>query len=137
MSQINKEEIREISADEAAAESEKYAADVSEDTVAEIIDKEDGVKSRFTKVEALKKYWDDICLVFPLLKDWTSRKYTKVPWSVIATLVGSIVYVLSPVDLCPDFIPVAGYLDDATLFGFVISLAKDYLEEYKAWKKND
>ena len=137
MSQINKEEIREISADDAAAESEKYAADVSEDTVAEIIDKEDGVKSRFTKVEALKKYWDDICLVFPLLKDWTSRKYTKVPWSVIATLVGSIVYVLSPVDLCPDFIPVAGYLDDATLFGFVISLAKDYLEEYKAWKKND
>lgn len=137
MSQINKEEIREISADEAAAESEKYAADVSEDTVAEIIDKEDGVKSRFTKVEALKKYWDDICLVFPLLKDWTSRKYTKVPWSVIATLVGSIVYVLSPVDLCPDFIPVAGYLDDATLFGFVISLAKGYLEEYKAWKKND
>ena len=79
MSQINKEEIREISADEAAAESEKYAADVSEDTVAEIIDKEDGVKSRFTKVEALKKYWDDICLVFPLLKDWTLRKYTKVP----------------------------------------------------------
>lgn len=137
MSQINKEEIREISADEAAAESEKYAADVSEDTVAEIIEKEDGVKSRFTKAEALKKYWDDICLVFPLLKDWTSRKYTKVPWSVIATLVGSIVYVLSPVDLCPDFIPVAGYLDDATLFGFVISLAKDYLEEYKAWKKND
>ena len=137
MNQINKEEIREISEEEAAAESEKYAADVCEDTVDEIIDKEDGVKSRFAQVGALKKYWDDICLVFPLLKDWTSQKYTKAPWSVIATLAGSIVYVLSPIDLCPDIIPVAGYLDDATLFGFVISLAKDHLEKYKAWKKND
>lgn len=133
---MNKEEVRQISKEEAAAESEKYAADVSEDTVVEIIDKEDGVKSRFSKVDALRKYWEDICLVFPLLKDWSSRKYTKIPWSVIASLVGSIVYVLSPIDLCPDFIPVAGYLDDATLFGFVVSLAKDYLEEYKSWKAN-
>ena len=133
---MNKEEVRQISKEEAAAESEKYVADVSEDTVVEIIDKEDGVKSRFSKVDALRKYWEDICLVFPLLKDWSSRKYTKIPWSVIASLVGSIVYVLSPIDLCPDFIPVAGYLDDATLFGFVVSLAKDYLEEYKSWKAN-
>lgn len=133
---MSKEEVRQISKEEAAAESEKYAADVSEDTVVEIIDKEDGVKSRFSKVDALRKYWEDICLVFPLLKDWSSRKYTKIPWSVIASLVGSIVYVLSPIDLCPDFIPVAGYLDDATLFGFVVSLAKDYLEEYKSWKAN-
>ena len=108
---------------------------MSNDTVVEVLDKEEGVKGFFKNVEALKKYWDVICLIFPLLKDWISGRYTKIPWSVIASLVGAILYVLSPLDLCPDFIPILGYLDDATVFGVAVSFAKDYLEEYKAWKE--
>ena len=127
--------IKKITEEEAAAESEKYAGKVNEDTVVEVIDNEDGVKGYFEKVDALRQYWDDICLIFPLLKDWASRRYTVVPWTVITSLVGAILYVLTPIDLCLDVIPVFGYLDDATVFGFVISFAKDYLEEYKAWKQ--
>lgn len=130
-----KEERRkEISEQEATEEAKKYAGKVSEDTVVEVLGKEDGVKGYFENIEVLKKYWDDICLIFPLLKDWITRKYTKVPWAVIASLVGAILYLLSPLDLCPDFIPVLGYMDDATVFGLSIALAKDYLEEYKEWK---
>ncbi len=130
-----KEKTKEISEEQAAKEAKKYSDKVSNDTVVEVLDKEEGVKGFFKNVEALKKYWDVICLIFPLLKDWISGRYTKIPWSVIASLVGAILYVLSPLDLCPDFIPILGYLDDATVFGVAVSFAKDYLEEYKAWKK--
>ncbi len=130
----NTDKTRQISEQEAAEETKKFAGKVSEDTVAEVLGKEDGVKGYFKNIEALKKYWDDICLVFSLLNDWIARKYTKVPWTVVASLVGAILYLLSPLDFCPDFIPVLGYMDDATVFGLVIVLAKDYLEEYKAWK---
>lgn len=130
-----KEKTKEISEEQAAKEAKKYSDKVSNDTVVEVLDKEEGVKGFFKNVEALKKYWDVICLIFPLLKDWISGRYTKIPWSVIASLVGAILYVLSPLDLCPDFIPILGYLDDATVFGVAVSFAKDYLEEYKAWKE--
>ncbi|MBR4257721.1 MAG: DUF1232 domain-containing protein [Kiritimatiellae bacterium] len=130
-----KEKTKEISEEQASKEAKKYSDKVSNDTVVEVLDKEEGVKGFFKNVEALKKYWDVICLIFPLLKDWISGRYTKIPWSVIASLVGAILYVLSPLDLCPDFIPILGYLDDATVFGVAVSFAKDYLEEYKAWKE--
>lgn len=115
-------------------EAKKYESRVSEDEIRGLLAKEEGVKGYFKSVKSLRKYWDDICLIFPLLKDWITSKYTKIPWSVIVSLVGAILYLLSPLDLCPDFIPVAGYLDDATVFGLAIGFAKDYLEEYKVWK---
>ncbi len=127
-------EANKFSKQKIAKEAKKYESRVSEDEIRNLLAKEDGVKGYFKSIKSLKKYWDDICLIFPLLKDWITGKYTKVPWSVIASLVGAILYLLSPLDLCPDFIPVAGYLDDATVFGLAISFAKDYLEEYKAWK---
>lgn len=130
-----KEKTKEISEEQAAKEAKKYSDKVSNNTVVEVLDKEEGIKGFFKNVEALKKYWDVICLIFSLLKDWISGRYTKIPWSVIASLVGAILYVLSPLDLCPDFIPILGYLDDATVFGVAVSFAKDYLEEYKAWKE--
>ena len=74
-------------------------------------------------------------MIFPLLKDWIAGKYTKIPWSVITSLVGAILYVINPFDLLPDFLPGVGYLDDSTLFGLVVVYAKDFLEEYKIWKK--
>ena len=127
-------EEHKITEAQAAAAAKKYAGKVSGETVTEMLDKEDGVKGFFKNVEALKKYWEDICLIFPLLKDWVSGKYTKIPWAVIASLVGAILYVISPLDMIPDFIPIAGFLDDAAVFGVAISFAKDYLDEYRAWK---
>jgi uncharacterized membrane protein YkvA (DUF1232 family) len=37
----------------------------------------------------------------------------RVPWWRKALLAGVIVYLIAPIDLVPDFIPVAGQLDDA------------------------
>jgi uncharacterized membrane protein YkvA (DUF1232 family) len=38
-------------------------------------------------------------------------------------IVGAIAYVLSPVDLIPDWIPVVGYLDDVLIVPGMIALA--------------
>ncbi len=47
----------------------------------------------------------------------------RVPWpaKIIALLV--VAYLLSPIDLIPDFIPVLGYLDDIVLVPLGIALA--------------
>ena len=42
------------------------------------------------------------------------------PWGVRARLLLLLAFVISPIDLIPDFIPVIGYLDDAVLVTLVL-----------------
>lgn len=43
-----------------------------------------------------------------------------VPWYVRALLVLSLAYIISPIDLIPDFIPIVGLLDEAILLPVII-----------------
>ena len=52
---------------------------------------------------------------------WHLVKDPRVPWMVKASLVGMAAYLASPIDIIPDWIPGAGYLDDVLIFGFVVS----------------
>jgi len=52
---------------------------------------------------------------------WHLVKDPRVPWTVKASLAGLAAYLASPLDLIPDWIPGAGYLDDVLIAGFVVS----------------
>ncbi|MBQ7251429.1 MAG: DUF1232 domain-containing protein [Kiritimatiellae bacterium] len=124
-----------ISEAEAAEQSRKYAGKVSEETVGEMVEKEGKLKGFFRHISVLQKYWKDVCEVFSLLKDWMAGRYPIIPWTVVATLVGALLYVLSPLDLIPDFIPVVGFTDDAGVFAVALSFAGADLEKYREWKR--
>ncbi len=51
---------------------------------------------------------------------WHLVRDPRVPWTVKASLAGLGVYLASPIDIIPDWIPVLGYLDDVVLVGFVV-----------------
>ena len=53
------------------------------------------------------------------------------PRGTVAAIVGSLLYVLSPVDLIPDMIPVVGYLDDAAVLALCLKFVKHDVDEYK------
>jgi uncharacterized membrane protein YkvA (DUF1232 family) len=46
---------------------------------------------------------------------WLAARDPRVPWTARALALLIAAYVLSPIDLIPDFIPVIGLLDDAIL----------------------
>ena len=85
--------------------------------------------------DTLKKYLADIKLYFQMLGDTFTGKYKKIPVGTIAAIIGTLIYVLSPVDLIPDFIPVIGYLDDAAILATCLSFTKFDVEEYKKNRK--
>ncbi len=83
---------------------------------------------------ALIKLWEDIKLMVGLVTDYLKGDYKEVPWNVIASISGAVVYFVSPIDVIPDFIPGFGYLDDALVIKLALGFAKSDLEKYKQWK---
>lgn len=83
----------------------------------------------------LKQTKDDFFTLIRLLLAWTKGQYKKAPWRSILYGLAAMVYFVNPLDLVPDFITGAGLMDDLTVLGFVFSLIKDDLEEFREWEK--
>lgn len=50
-------------------------------------------------------------------------KDPRTPWWAKAMIIITLCYLLSPIDLIPDFIPVLGYLDDLIIVPLLITLS--------------
>lgn len=48
------------------------------------------------------------------------EKVAKSPWHVKLVVALCVAYLVSPIDLIPDFIPVLGQMDDALVLAFLI-----------------
>ena len=82
------------------------------------------------QIENFKVLWS-------LLKDYYNGTYRNVPWKFIAAIGFAVAYLISPIDVIPDFIPLVGFVDDAAVFGLVVKSFMSEIEEYKTWKKNN
>jgi uncharacterized membrane protein YkvA (DUF1232 family) len=70
---------------------------------------------RHAEARALAGFVPDCAVLFKrLLGDARIPRRRKLPLALLAA------YLVSPIDLIPDFIPVAGQLDDAILVGLVL-----------------
>ena len=55
--------------------------------------------------------------------------------STILGVVGTLIYVFSPIDAIPDFLPFAGLIDDAGVVAVCLSLLNSDIERYTEWKE--
>lgn len=76
----------------------------------------------------------DLATLMRLVRAYFRKEYRDVPWETVALAIGAIAYFVSPIDLIPDFIPIAGYLDDAAVIGFVIASAANDLHNFREWE---
>ena len=72
------------------------------------------------------KIWDKVQVLWRFIGD------PNVAWAKKATAVGSLVYLISPLDAVPDFIPAAGLLDDVAVILFVAQMLAESLKTYAA-----
>ena len=110
----------------------KYTKNVTENDVSGILDKEDAI---LQKVRGpLEKFANYIKLFFLILKDYANGTYKEIPWTTIAAIIGTLVYIFSPIDLIPDFIPIFGLMDDAAVLTVCLAGIGMDLKKYEAWK---
>ena len=78
----------------------------------------------------------DFLLILDLLKAYFNNEYTKVPWKLIAALGFAAAYVVSPIDVIPDIIPLLGFTDDIAVVGIVLATFQQELEAFRIWKES-
>ena len=96
-------------------EMEKYAKDYSEDGLWKKI--KENVKSIGVK------------LIYKALQLYYVAQSPDCPMKVKAGIYAALGYLISPIDLIPDFTPIAGYADDAAAIGMALLLAQVYITD--------
>jgi len=93
------------------------------------------IRKKFDKAyPALKAALKRVRVLYSLFKDAVNGKYKLHPASV-AMIGGGLLYFILPADFIPDFIPVAGYLDDLVVLTTIMNSLSKEIGEYRIWKE--
>ena len=92
-------------------------------------------KSPFLRMGIFSRLVKDFRLLAALSKDYWNGSYRDVSITGILVFVAAIIYVISPVDVIADYLPILGQIDDAlVLLACLYVLEKD-LYKYQEWKQ--
>jgi uncharacterized membrane protein YkvA (DUF1232 family) len=114
----------------AASEAELISAD--NDKMDTLLIKATGKAYRQGK--KLKRVMEDLQTLFRLVRSWKSGRYRSLPKRSIIFVIAAIIYFVNPIDLIPDPLPIAGFLDDASIIAFVIRVIKDDIQRFRDWE---
>ena len=121
---------------DAEEEINKRAKGMSREDIGDTISQEKKAE-RMAKKGFLSQYWQDIKTSFALLKDWYMGNYRKIPFRMVASIAAAMLYLVSPLDVVPDWVPFGGLLDDALVLAAIFALSRRDLEEYSKWAQPD
>jgi uncharacterized membrane protein YkvA (DUF1232 family) len=112
----------------------KDARHVTEQDIENVLAKSEEIRRRFETGGPLGKFVDDFKLLIAIVQDYAKGQYRKIPFWSIAAIVAGFLYVLNPLDLIPDFIPIVGQIDDAAVVAACLLMVRQDLHRYKKWK---
>lgn len=112
---------------------EDGARDVTESDVETVVEEADAIEERFRDNGPLRRLLDDGRLLLTLVRDTWQGRYPDVPWWTVSGAAFALLYVLNPLDLVPDALPLVGVLDDAAVVSACLVLLEQDLHDYKRW----
>jgi len=80
------------------------------------------------------RLFQDFKLLIPLIKDYWKGTYRDVSVKSIVIFIVALAYIISPIDLIPDYIIGLGQVDDAVILGLSLYFLEKDLRKYKEWK---
>ena len=124
--------------DEEKRKAEKFFKDFkyqsySEDNMQKVIDNEDKIMDKM-KDTSLLEFIKPAKAFFRMLKAYFTGRYKEVPVATIVSIIMTLLYVFSPVDLIPDFLPVIGLLDDAAVMGACVTSFGSAIKKFEEWE---
>lgn len=78
----------------------------------------------------------DVQDIIAMLNDYYHGRYKKLPFAVLAGSLAIVAYLVSPIDLVPDGVPVLGFIDDALIINLVLELCVGTeIKRYRKWRE--
>lgn len=129
---------RDISKEQAEKELKKGYADAEKIlNDSEKLDKFfDDLSNKIKSVPVVGEVFSNVPTLASMIKAYSSGDYKEPPVGTILALISALCYFIFPVDLVPDFIPVAGLLDDAAVLTACIAMCKSDIDNFVIWKQN-
>jgi uncharacterized membrane protein YkvA (DUF1232 family) len=110
------------------------AKKIKKEDLRKVLSKQKEIEEKFKPDGPFGGFSLDIKLLISLIQDYDQGNYQEIPWESIAGILTALLYVISSVDLIPDFIPLIGTLDDAVVVAVCLKLVKNDLDAYTFWK---
>ena len=92
------------------------------------------MEEKLKMVPCIGEQLSHIPVFISMIRSYLKKEYTKAPVGTIVAIISAIAYFLSPVDVIPDGIPVAGYVDDAAIITACLSIVDSDIKEYILWR---
>ena len=90
--------------------------------------------SRRNREGLLDDIWEYLQVAARLIPAALKGEYTGLSGKSLTLIIGAIIYYVSPIDLLPDFLPLAGLLDDVAVLTFALRSIKDEIDAFKEWE---
>ena len=91
--------------------------------------------SKYITKNGLSKVKETLVLMKDYLYDVTTGKYKDYDVKKLMVIIGAVIYVVTPFDFLPDFIP-PGLIDDLSIVAWALKEASAELENYKQKTKD-
>ena len=88
-----------------------------------------------SKDNKFKQLLDVALTLVRLVRRYASGDYRQVANTTIVSGLAVLLYVLSPIDLVPDFIPIVGFLDDLSLVSWFVGKFQVEIIKFREWEK--
>ena len=111
-----------------------HAESVDEADLSKAINKEGAIKKIVKNSKVLKRSYEDIKLLFAIIKAYKNKEYKELPFTTISLIVFTLLYIFWPFDVVPDFLMIIGQLDDAAMVALCLKAVENDLLKFKEWQ---
>ena len=118
----------------------KKALDESSEEAKKMLNDQNGLAAFISKLEESMNQYpklgaviEDVKTMVSMIKSYSKKEYTQIPLASIISILGALIYLVNPMDLIPDAIPVIGQVDDIAVIGLCLKICKSDIENYKKW----
>lgn len=88
------------------------------------------------KDNKFKQLWDVALTLVRLVRNYVNGSYRNISTFTVVSGLAVLLYVLSPIDIIPDFIPVVGFLDDLSLISWFVGRFQGEITRFREWENN-
>lgn len=95
------------------------------------------LEEKLKKVPKVGEHLSYVPVLISLVRSYINKEYTDISVPAIVLTVSALIYVLSPIDIIPDGVPLLGFIDDGLIVMACLTYIEVEVKDYIAWREKN